>query len=238
MKKVFFVIASAFMMAICASCEKSGTAIDDDGGADASGAVDLGLSVKWASCNLGASKPEELGECYAWGETSPKTEFTETNYKYYTGTFIEIDFYKTDIFTKYNTYPESINPDNLTQLEKDDDAVYKKLGGKWRTPTYEEWKELKRNCTWTRQFCNGVLGVEVKSSKNGKTIFIPVDGDELAGDYMSSTLDPDGRTFYGKRQKNSYCISWCIDLETVNADVHHCTSVRHFGYFIRPVQDK
>jgi len=248
MKNVF--CATALLLGLSVmfiSCEKSGTenGTTDNGGSKSFVAVDLGLSVKWASCNLGASKPEEYGDYYAWGETSAKREFTDENYKYYTGVYVDcpdLTGWSTEIYSKYNIYPDSISPDNLTQLEKDDDAAIKKLGGKWRTPTEEEWKELKRNCTWTREFRNGILGVEVKSGKNGNSIFLPASGlkDEgVAGRYMSSSLFISGQTHtYPHMNRNSYCVSRFIDVEGSNAYVSANTTLRHSGYSIRPVQDK
>ena len=118
-------------------------------------AVDLGLSVKWASCNLGASSPEEFGDCFAWGETSPKAEYTKDNYAFYdskTESYIDIG---TDI-----SYTEF-------------DAAYVNWGDQWRMPTQDELWELKKNCTWTWSNVNGVNGYVVKGS-NGNSIFFPV----------------------------------------------------------------
>lgn len=124
--------------------------------------VDLGLSVKWATCNVGASSPEEYGDYFAYGETEPKENYDLCNYKF------AIDGGYT--FTKYN------ETDNKTTLYIDDDAARKNFGGKWRIPTYDEMKELKEKCTWKWKTCNGVKGCEVKSKINGNSIFLPAAG--------------------------------------------------------------
>ena len=253
MRKVFFLIAFACIMAGCPSCDKSETenGKDDAGGADASGAVDLGLSVKWASCNLGASKPEEYGGYYSWGETQTKNSFSKENYKFYTGDYVynPSNFFYYEMFSKYNIAPEIANPDNLTQLEPSDDAAYKKLGGKWRIPTEEEWMELRNNCIWTKAFRNGIMGVEAKSS-NGNSIFFPaagtydVDGLQEAGSlglYMSSTLEVYS---YHKLEnqrlmfKNRYFSGTYLELEGGSYVVSIYKTDRDGGYSIRPVQDK
>ena len=155
--------------------------------------VDLGLSVMWASCNVGASKPEEYGNYYAWGETSTKSDYSWTNYKFrVTG-----DSYSNVTFSKYNTKSDRGTVDNQTQLELSDDAARANWGGKWRMPTDAECSELRENCTWTWTTQNGVNGYKVTSNINGSSIFLPAAGYRTGstlinagsqGDYWSSTL--------------------------------------------------
>ena len=118
-------------------------------------AVDLGLSVKWASCNVGATAPEEYGGCYAWGETEEKSSYVEKYYLYYNnGSYTNIG---SDISgTQY-------------------DVAYAKWGGAWRMPTLYEIKELKDDCTWEWTTLNGVNGYHV-SGPNGNSIFLPAAG--------------------------------------------------------------
>ncbi|MGM9818180.1 MAG: hypothetical protein ACI30B_04270, partial [Paludibacteraceae bacterium] len=97
-------------------------------------AVDLGLSVKWATCNVGAATPEEAGNYYAWGEIATKETYEWSNYS------DTSDGGST--FIKYTT-------DGKTVLDLEDDAAAVKLGGKWRMPTDAEWTELRENCEWT-----------------------------------------------------------------------------------------
>ena len=152
-------------------------------------AVDLGLSVKWASCNVGATTPEEYGDYFAWGETethyeqghsqssSPvwKTGYSDgydwTTYKWCNGSYNSL--------TKYCTQSSYGNVDNITILEQSDDVAHVKWGSSWRMPTEAEFKELISNCTWTWTTQNGVKGYKVTSKKSGytsKSIFLPAAG--------------------------------------------------------------
>lgn len=123
----------AFWLFIVLSCVPSCTKMEKD-----EDVVDLGLSVKWAKCNLGAIAPEFYGNFFSWGETEPKMDFN-SDYKYEPtlGHLI-----------KYCNDPAKGDVDNLVRLERGDDAASAKLGGKWRIPTIEEWKELLENCRW------------------------------------------------------------------------------------------
>ena len=159
--------------------------------------VELGLSVKWATCNVGATKPEEYGDYFAWGETEPKTTYNWSTYKWCNG--------NDNTQTKYNTSSEYGTVDNKTVLELADDAARANWGGAWRMPTDAEWTELRENCTWTWTSDyngTGVAGRIVTSKINGNSIFLPAAGvrDDRdfgllgAGDYggyWSSSLDAD-----------------------------------------------
>ena len=107
--------------------------------------VDLGLpsSIKWASCNVGAEKPEDYGNYYAWGEVLPKEDYSWATYKYANGTY----WYDPKL-TKYCNDASKGDDgftDNKTTLEPEDDAAYFNWGGSWRMPTYAEWDELLDN---------------------------------------------------------------------------------------------
>lgn len=125
------------------------------------GAVDLGLpsGLLWASANVGASSPSQVGDYYAWGETSTKSSFSWDNYAW--GTKDKINRYSTS---------------GATTLQAIDDAATSKLGSYWRMPSSAEVIELQENCSITVTSLNGVSGVEFKSNKNGATIFIPYTG--------------------------------------------------------------
>lgn len=127
--------------------------------------VDLGLSVNWATCNIGANKPEEFGDYFAWGETEPKSTYSMNTYKYCK--CLEITF------TKYNTRN---NYDNKTTLELIDDAAHVAWGDNWHIPTCYEIKELIDKCTWTWTSQNGVIGYKLTSKINGNSIFLPAAG--------------------------------------------------------------
>ena len=151
-------------------------------------AIDLGLSVKWASYNVGATKPEEYGGYYAWGETEEKSDSEWYTYKYCNGGFISM--------TKYCTSSSYGTVDNKTTLEPEDDVATVKWGGTWRMPTRAELDELLNNCTWTYTTLNGVNGHRV-TGPNGNSIFLPFagyrNGQEVRGrgsygDYWSSSL--------------------------------------------------
>ena len=142
---------------------------------DNTSSVDLGLSVKWATCNLGASSPEQSGDYYAWGETETKSVFTWALYKW---TYSETSSYGDKILlrSKYNSASNLGKVDNKTKLDPEDDAARAKLGGKWRMPTAAEMQELIDKCdmNWTSR--DGVNGMEIKSRVNENSIFIPAAG--------------------------------------------------------------
>ena len=157
-------------------------------------AVDLGLSVKWASFNLGATKKEEYGYYYAWGETEPKGYYYWDSYIWCEGDYNTLTKYCTNSANGYHGFV-----DGKLVLETEDDAAYVNLGEKWRMPTEDEWKELHENCswTWTTEFGEG--GYKAVSKKNGNYVFFPLGGyyyttsligQGTAGYYWSSCLPP------------------------------------------------
>ena len=155
------------------------------------GAFDLGLSVYWAECNLGAEKSEEYGDYYAWGETETKSGYSWSTYKWGTSS---------TSLTKYNTNSSNGTVDNKTVLDPEDDVAHVKLGGNWRMPTDEEWTELMTKCTWKWTTQNGVNG-RLVTAPNGNSIFLPAAGVRLDTDlylagndgfYWSSSLYTDG----------------------------------------------
>ena len=131
--------------------------------------VDLGLSVKWATCNLGATKPEEYGNYYAWGETEPKSEYNWSTYKWGNG-YYDLTKY----CTQANLGRDGFT-DNKTVLDLEDDAAHVALGGSWRMPTTAEQNELRERCTWEWTSINGVNGQKV-TGPNGNSIFLPAAG--------------------------------------------------------------
>ena len=140
--------------------------------------VDLGLpsGLKWATCNVGASKPEDYGDYFAWGEVEPKTEYNWNTYKWCNGS--------NDTQTKYCTDSSYGTVDNKTVLDKEDDAAAVNWGGSWRMPTKEEQEELRNNCSWEWTTQNGVYGHKV-TGPNGNSIFLPAAGYR----YFSSLYD-------------------------------------------------
>lgn len=160
--------------------------------------VDLGLSVKWATCNMGAEKPEDSGDYFAWGETGTKSTFKWDNYKFR----ISGNSYQDLTFSKYNTDPARGSVDSITVLALTDDVAHVRWGGNWRMPTIEEFQELIDNCTWTWTELNDSFksGYIVKSNIPGYTdrsIFLPAagwKGEELSlqgmfGCYWTASLN-------------------------------------------------
>ena len=148
--------------------------------------VDLGLpsGTKWATCNVGASSPEEYGNYFAWGETEPKDKYNWSTY------FDKED--GGDTFKKY------INNGGLTELLPEDDAAAVNWGDSWRMPTLTQMRELVNNCSreWTQQ--NGVNGILLTGPSGGQ-IFLPAAGYRWVGNlyragsngyYWSSSLYP------------------------------------------------
>ena len=186
--------------------------------------VDLGLSVKWAACNFGATRPEEYGDCFAWGEVETKEDYSWETYKWGTS--------YTNL-TKYNTKSSHGPVDSKTVLDPADDAVHVKLAGKWRMPTYAEWAELITKCTWTWTTLNGVNG-RLVTGKNGNSIFLPAAGrrdDTNFGDagsrgyYWSSSLYTDWPSG-----------AWRVSFDSSNVG-RSGSGGRCYGFSIRPVSE-
>lgn len=196
-------------------------------------AIDLGLSVRWASFNLGATAPEGYGDFYAWGETEPYYNpnpfswkeglmgYSESSYKWYP--------------KSSTTFPPQMikyGSDGKTVLDPEDDAAAVNLGGKWRMPTEAEVTELVNMCTWEWTSVNGVNGCKV-TGPNGNSIFLPASGHYNSttltllgklGQYWSSSLAPDDAT----RASG-------LDFESDFAGKYN--NERQVGLPIRPVTD-
>ena len=175
--------------------------------------VDIGLSVAWATCNLGSSTPSNVGGYYRWGETDLSS--LSTGY-IWSGS---------DGFTKYNA------TDGKVTLEASDDAASVNLGGKWRMPTNDELTELRNNCTWTPTTQNGVKGSTV-TGPNGKSIFIPISkgfSGEFSAEFLSSSLS----TYSYDACQYVHALSYRYDENFV----YFLRTFRDWGTPIRPVYD-
>ena len=196
--------------------------------------VDLGLSVKWATCNVGASKPEEYGDYFAWGETEPyyngdsqnPTSWKSGKSRGYWWSSYKYCFDSDNTMTKYcdnSSYGYNGFTDSKTVLDSEDDAAHVNWGGDWRMPTKAEFDELlnSSNCTWTWTTVNGVNGYKVVSKKSGcigNFIFLPAAGQRYymdlnyigeSGTYWSSSLYTNGPSnahsiFFDSRLINGY----------------------------------
>ena len=163
-------------------------------GHDPSDYVDLGLpsGTLWATCNVGANTPEDYGDYFAWGETTPKDYYNWDYYKWCNGSYSTLTKYCTIDYFGYNGIV-----DNKTDLEPEDDAAYVNWGENWRMPTLEQLEELLNNCTWTWTSQNGVNG-QVVTGLNGCTMFLPA-----AGNRRSSSLNGAGSGYYWSRTLSS-----------------------------------
>ena len=178
--------------------------------------VDLGLSVKWATCNVGAEKPEEYGDYFAWGETQPKENYLWTNYKWGDGTASNM--------TKYN------EKDGLTSLKLEDDAVHVNWGENWRMPTDAEFTELREKCTWTWTTQNGVNGYKVVGP-NGNFIFLPT-----AGYIINSSLFAAGSYgYYWSSSLNMSSPSYAYSVVFITSSMGRDYDYRYRGRSVRPV---
>lgn len=192
--------------------------------------IDLGFSVKWASCNLGASRPEEYGGYYQWAGTQDVSDLG-----------IDLDLSNCPYFTgrgwvRYNPNSSYGIVDDWTVLYPEDDAATVALGGKWRIPTAEEWTDLLEKCNWTWTTLNKVDGYKVQSNMSGYSdnwIFLPAAGcrlDEslhragLGGCYWSSSL-------------NTSLPNAAYDLAFSSDRVSKQYDYRYRGCSVRPVSD-
>ena len=172
--------------------------------------VDLGLSVKWATCNVGADSPEEYGNYYAWGETTPKSEYTEENSKTYEKNIGDI----------------SGNPEY--------DAATANWGDGWRMPTEVEIRELLDSCTWTWTTQNGVEGYKVASKENSNYIFLPAAG-YRRGSWLSNAGSM-GCYWSSAPYESDTQSAYSLDFYSGFHGPDWCG--RYFGLSVRPVTDK
>ncbi len=191
--------------------------------------VNLGLpsGIKWASCNVGANQPEDYGNYYAWGEVTPKDDYSWSTYKYANGSLSTLTKYCSNA-----SYGNNGFTDNKTTLDLEDDAAYMNWGGNWRMPTSVDVDELLDNCTWTWTTQNGVNGYRVTSKTNSNSIFLPAAGYRNGtstlyvcyyGDYWSSSL-------YESNPHNAWYVNFGLDLE--GGRYYYS---RACGFSVRPV---
>ena len=174
--------------------------------------VDLGLSVKWATCNVGATKPEEHGDYFAWGEVEPKEDYAWNTYKHSEG-------------SKLIKYTGS----DKTVLGLEDDAAAVNWGGAWRIPTIAELDELKNNCTWNWTTQNGVNGYRV-IGPNGNSIFLPITGFMYGKD-----LTDDEWGFYWSNAYGNGAMSNASSMFFISNIIEWNHGARRYGQPVRPV---
>ena len=179
--------------------------------------VDLGLSVKWATCNVGANLPEEIGDCFAWGEEKQKTIYKNKTYKFIS---------KTDLF-KYT------KKDSKKVLDLEDDVAHVQWGGKWRMPTVDELRELKEKCTWEMIMVNSELGGYNVIGPSGKSIFLPAAGYK----HSDSCFDicKNGYYWTSSRYIERYSESRAWQLFFGKKGIEVKADCREYGCSVRPV---
>lgn len=174
--------------------------------------VDLGLSVKWATCNVGAENPEEYGDYFAWGEIQAKEGYSWETYLY----GLEL--------TKYN------KTDNIKNLEPVDDVAAVNWGETWRMPTKEEQEELITECSWRWGKRNEVYGYTV-TSKNGNSIFLPASGYKNNNKLYQDSV-------FGLYWSSSLCLTSSGSADVMHFDIKNMGQTinnRYVGATIRPV---
>ncbi|MBO5720165.1 MAG: hypothetical protein J6R61_01350 [Bacteroidales bacterium] len=186
--------------------------------------VDLGLSVKWATCNVGATKDEEEGDYFAWGETETKEIYNWETYKWCNGTYNSMTKYCSD--SQYGTV------DNKTILDIEDDAARANWGGTWRMPTEAEIEEMEENCIFTKTTLNGVNGWTITSEINGNSIFVPVNGHYEDGNLKHEEYN------FASTWSSSYYDYGNYRATTFRIASHYLSAsfeYRHKGYPVRAV---
>ena len=178
-------------------------------------AIDLGLpsGTKWASCNVGATKPEEYGSYFAWGETEEKEYYDWETYIHCDGDEGSCHNLFSDIAgTKY-------------------DVAHVKWGGNWRMPTNEQIEELLDNCTkkWTK--INGIEGRKFTSKLNGNSIFLPAAGDR----WLGVLFDVGSRGYYWSSSQDPSYSYYAYSLDFGSGNASWDGSGRGLGFPVRPV---
>ena len=176
--------------------------------------IDLGLSVKWASCNLGATKPEEYGDYFAWGETEEKKIYNEKTYVHNVGRLIK----------SYRNLGGDIAG---TQY----DVAHVKWGDNWRMPTIEQIKELLNNCDTEWIEINGVKGRKFTSKCNGKSIFLPAAGYRDGSSLIYAGMDG----LYWSSAQGPSCSGYAYYLSFLSGNAYWSSGYRYNGRPVRPV---
>ena len=228
----FFALATVFIAAFTlGSCSKDDdedekTVVENNPKYGDHEYVDLGLpsGTLWATCNVGASKPEEYGDYFAWGETQSREKYSWDDYKW--GGLLYSPL------TKYCIHSGLGTVDNRPELLPEDDAATANWGSSWRMPSSDQINELCNPSytitEWTA--LNGVNGLKITSKKNGKSLFLPAAGEcglvlgyvGAHGYYWSRSLFPEGSCW-------AYNLNFYTNVVDCNADE------RMYGRSVRPI---
>lgn len=208
-----------------------------DNSVNGHGWVDMGDGLKWATCNIGANKPWDFGDYFAWGELEPKGDYSYTTYSMCNGDNNSMTKYCSKSTFGYNGFTDS-----LVELIPSDDAAVIKWGSPWRIPTEAEWQNLKDTSKyswiWSDDYNNsGHSGVIVTSIANGRSIFIPAAG------YMTSDVSVSVGViarYWSSSLSTGYpsnAVGPHIDLSNQSVRVQIVGGYRSVGRPIRPVYE-
>lgn len=237
-KRITMAALVAFSVVIACGCTKSDDPNNGGGGNNGGGNgggtyngheyVDLGLpsGTLWATCNVGATSPEEYGGYFAWGETHTKSTYEWSNYRYCNGDWDELTKYCSHATSGYNGFTDS-----LTTLLPEDDAATAKWGSGWCMPTEAQWRELFQNIAYTRTYQNGAYGILFTAS-NGNSLFLPAAGCYWYGEYSSCGH----RCFYWSSSRNRFFseAAWFFDCYSLEIGLNSCNRAR--GLSVRAVR--
>lgn len=208
------------------SCEEDDEQIIECVDANHVHAVDLGLSVKWACCNVGAHSPEDYGGYYAWGETEEKSDYTEATYKYVRDLDGNGDYHDNE--ANWINIGSNISGTSY-------DVAHVKWGGSWRMPTWDEIKELCNKCSWEWTEINGIKGQKV-TGPNGNSIFLPAAGNRL-------DTETNSRGSYSRYWSGMLCVDEYGSDRAYALYFHggshewYSNGYRWYGYPVRPVTE-
>lgn len=193
--------------------------------------VDLGLpsGLKWATCNIGATMPEECGDYFSWGEIKPKETYDITNYKH--GSWRNRNFDDTFYGYRYVTKRGYGRVDSKRTLSIADNGATENWGGKWRMPSPVEFKELIDNCDWQWVRCSEFAGSVFTSNINGAAVFFPAAGFRARSAHRRTGVC--GLYWSSEVVANMPKCAICFDLDASERTLG--VMGRHMGLPIRPV---
>lgn len=197
--------------------------------------VNLGLpsGLKWATCNIGADKPQAYGSYFAWGETTTKSKYDWINYKWGT------DINQLTKYCNYSKYGKNGFTDDKETLESADDAAHVNWGGQWRMPTKADFEELKNStkAEWVENYnSTGVKGYRFTSS-NGNHIFLPAAGYRYGTSL--SYAGSDGGYWSSSLSMHSPNLAYYLSFDSGGVDVNYYNRQgdhRNTGHTVRPVR--
>lgn len=193
--------------------------------------VDLGLpsGLKWAAWNVGATRPEQYGDYFAYGEVKPKSDYTLLNYEWLYYGYFEEDLDEWEYYLKLGANFSGTNYD----------AAHVNWGDKWRMPSRAEWQEMFNNCKKEWTSINGVTGAKFTSNINGNSIFIPAagnkfDGKETHQETSCMLWTPEEYDYFDNTGWNNECRNYRVDISSTYANTEGY-DYPEVGFTIRPV---